>query len=52
MLDHPAVADYADGNALDGERLAARIDQDRFELRILRQQFDDRAAPAQPLTSP
>ena len=24
MLDHPAVADHADGNALDGKRLRRR----------------------------
>src|SRR5688572_431091 len=44
-----AVADYADGDAFDGERVAPQVDLDRRELGILRLELHGVAAPAQAL---
>src|SRR5581483_8720243 len=44
-----AVADDADRDALDGERLAPQVDLDRLEFRVLRQELDRMAAASQAL---
>src|SRR5207248_11323111 len=49
LSEAPAVADHADGDALDRERVAAQIQFDRLELGVLRLEAHGMAAPAQPL---
>src|SRR5258708_4107559 len=48
-LETAAVADHADGQPLDREIVPPRIDLDRLEVGIFRQQLDRGAAPAQAL---
>ena len=49
MLQGTAGADYPHAQAFDGKFLAPRVDNNRLELGVLGEKFDDRAAAAQPL---